>query len=89
MTKKSLKDRIRAAGEDLLTTRGPQRVLVALDEAEPGEVALERLAGCGLTVEEVHGSKVIGTIDGERLDELRALPEVREVETPTRLRPHA
>jgi hypothetical protein len=88
MSERSWKERLGAAGEDLLEPRGPQRVLVDLRAREPDEACLRRLRGHGLAVEEVIGNKVIGTIASERLDELRSAPEVAEVETPARLRPH-
>jgi hypothetical protein len=63
-------------------------VLVDLVAAEADEACLERLRGHGLAVEEVVGNKVIGTVPGERLDELKNAPGVADVELPARLRPH-
>lgn len=85
----SWKDRLAAAGEDLLSKQGPLRVLVDLRVGEPDVDCLERLREHGLTVEKVVGNKVIGTVEGERLEELRTVPEVAEVEVPSKLRPHA
>jgi hypothetical protein len=84
----SWKDRLGAAGEDLVRRRGPLRVLVDLRAAEADEACLEGLRNHGLAVEEVVGNKVIGTVAGERLEELRGAPGVAEVEVPARLRPH-
>ena len=85
---KSWKDHLGAAGEDLLVKRGPVRVLVDLNLREADEPSLEHLRSCGLNVEEVVGNKVIGTIAGERLEDLRGLTEVAEVEVAAKLRPH-
>jgi hypothetical protein len=85
---KSWKDRLGAAGEDLLVKRGPVRVLIDLKLRQADERSLELLRSCGLNVEEVVGNKVIGTVPGERLEDLRRLSEVAEVEVAAKLRPH-
>jgi hypothetical protein len=88
MTPPGWSDRLDAAGESLLRKEGPVRVLVALTIREADEACLEALRRLGLDVEEIVGNKVIGTIEGQRLDGLKSAPEVAEVELPSRLRPH-
>jgi hypothetical protein len=64
------------------------QVLVALDR-EPDDELLARLReSVDLSVRRVIGDKLVATIEARRLDELRALPGVREVEVATTLRSH-
>ena len=64
-------------------------LIVSLTAGAPDADARRRLEGAGFTIERVVGDKVIGSIDSNRLAALKALPQVREVETSVRLKPHA
>jgi len=67
---------------------GPTGVIVAVRPEPSVEAVAARLHDLGLVVERTIGDKIVGTIDGARLADLRADPAVREVETSVRLHPH-
>ena len=67
---------------------GPTGVIVAVRPDPSLEAVAARLHGLGLVVDRTIGDKIVGTIDGARLGDLRADPAVREVETSVRLHPH-
>ena len=83
------KARLRTAGEDLEPPAETIQVLIDLETRTADEARLRKLEDYGVTVEEVVDNKIIGRLPGDRLDDLRADPEVAEVEISTRLEPTA
>lgn len=85
----NLKAIAHSAGESLGAPSTPVQVLVdlATRTVEPG--CLGHLEDLGLTVDQVIGNKVLGTIAGENLSALRDDSAVAEVEISAQLQPHA
>jgi hypothetical protein len=85
--KRSPRDLLRGSRPGAATP-GPTSVIVAVRPEPSVEAVAARLHALGLVVDRTIGDKIVGTIEGDRLGELRADPAVMEVETSVRLRPH-
>ncbi len=81
------KKHLGAIGEDLASPSGPVKILIDLGVRSADEGCLRRLESYGVTVGEVVGNKVIGTIPGDRLADLRSDPDVADVEISAQLKP--
>ena len=67
---------------------GHVNVLVALNSPEVSSETRAKLEAAGLEVDRVIKNKIIGSISSDKIDSLKALPEVEEVESSVRLEPH-
>ncbi len=88
MTPIDWKARLAAAGEELTPSTGSVEVLIDLNLPAADDPSLERLEAYGVTVDEVIGNKVVGSLPADRLADLRADPQVAEVELSARLKAH-
>ena len=70
------------------SAEGHVKVLVALNSPEVSSETRAKLKAAGLEVDRVIKNKIIGSISSDRIDSLKALPEVEEVESSVRLEPH-
>ncbi len=69
-------------------SEGPIRVLIELKARVPDAKCMKRLQALGLKVKETIGNKIIGSVEPNRLEQLRADPDVLDVETSVPLELH-
>ncbi len=69
-------------------SKGPIRVLLELKVPGSDAECQKRLQALGLKVSEIIGNKIIGSVDPNRLDQLRSDPDVIDVEISVPLELH-
>jgi hypothetical protein len=88
MSRPDLKHLLRSTSPIPSLRTGPVRVLVGLRTKAPDKQLLDRLADRGLSIESVVQSTIIGSIDAEKVADLKDEPSVAEVELSVPLNRH-
>lgn len=88
MTMSKLKNFLQRTGRDLKNPTGDVEVIVDLNVSVAEQSCIAKLQAAGLVVRDVIQNKVVGTMPAERIEELRQLDSVREVELSVSLQRH-